>query len=166
MDPRRPIIKVAIIEDDDPLREAYVKILNITDGFRCIGDFRSAEAALEKIPALKPDVVLVDFLLPRMSGIDCIRRLKSRLPATQFLVLTVKQDPQTIFQVLEAGASGYLLKRQRPTKILEAIEEIHGGGAPMSSAIARVVVQHFHERGRFRCETDALSKRELEILEL
>ncbi|PYI87919.1 MAG: DNA-binding response regulator [Verrucomicrobia bacterium] len=158
-------IKVAIIEDNDPLREAYVAILNGTEGFRCIGDFRTGEAAIEKIPRLQPEVVLVDIGLPKLSGIDCIRELKGLLNETQFLALTINQDPQTIFQALEAGASGYLLKRQRPAKILEAIEEVHGGGAPMSSAIARLVVQTFHERGHTRREQEGLTKREHEILE-
>src|ERR1041384_4569971 len=104
-------IKVCIIEDDDPLRRAYVAILNQTDGFRCVGDFHTGESAIDKIPALKPDVVLVDLVLPREGGIECIRKLKDRLgDATRFLALTVTRDPQTIFNALEAGASGYLVK--------------------------------------------------------
>ncbi|MBI3851463.1 MAG: response regulator transcription factor [Verrucomicrobia bacterium] len=158
-------INVCIIEDDDPLRRAYVAILNGTDGFRCVGDFRTAESALEKLPLLKPDVVLVDLVLPHQGGIECIRKLKVTLgDATRFLALTVTRDPQTIFAALEAGASGYLVKGQRPAKILEAIEEVHGGGAPMSSAVARLVIQFFHGRGQASRELASLTPREEEIL--
>jgi DNA-binding NarL/FixJ family response regulator len=158
-------IKVCIIEDDDPLRRAYVAILNGTDGFKCVGDFRSAESALDKIPALKPDVVIVDLVLPHLNGIECIRKLKDRLgDATRFLALTVTSDPQTIFNALEAGASGYLVKSKQPAKILEAIQEVHNGGAPMSSAVARLVIQFFHQRGSTSRELETLTPREDEVL--
>jgi DNA-binding NarL/FixJ family response regulator len=125
----------------------------------------TGEAALDKLPALKPQVVLMDLNLPQMSGIDCIRRLKELLPATQIIVLTVYEDSEHIFRALKAGACGYLLKRSDPDEVLDAVKDAREGGAPMSSQIARRVVLSFHEPSP-AAETTSLTERETEILSL
>lgn len=159
-------IKVSIVEDNAPVRESLAAILDGTPGFQCASASRDAEEALKNIPAQRPDVVLMDINLPGKSGIECVRELKQRLPETQIIMLTIEEDSQRVFESLEAGASGYLVKNLAPAKILEAIEEVHRGGSPMSSQIARMLVQTFHSRGRSRREEENLTPREQEILGL
>ncbi len=159
-------IRVSIVEDDDEVRKSLAVLLNGSEGFECVSTHRSAEEALTAIPARRPDVVLMDINLPGQSGIECVRQLKARLPATHFLMLTMYEDSKLIFQSLGAGASGYLLKRTAPAKLMEAIQEMQGGGAPMSGTIARIVVQHFQDRPAPASETDSLSPREREVLDL
>ena len=159
-------IRVSIVEDDDDVRKSLAVLLNGSEGFECVSAHRSAEDALAVIPGRRPDVVMMDINLPGQSGIDCVRQLKARLPATHFLMLTMYEDSKLIFQSLGAGASGYLLKRTAPAKLLEAIQEMQGGGAPMSSGIARIVVQHFQDRFAPAAKTDRLSPREREVLDL
>ena len=159
-------IRVSIVEDDDDVRKSLAVLLNGSEGFACVSAHRSAEDALAVIPGRRPDVVMMDINLPGQSGIDCVRQLKARLPATHFLMLTMYEDSKLIFQSLGAGASGYLLKRTAPAKLLEAIQEMQGGGAPMSSNIARIVVQHFQDRFAPAAKTDPLSPREREVLDL
>jgi DNA-binding NarL/FixJ family response regulator len=154
------------VEDDRGLREQLVKILNSAPGIRCAGACISAEEALELIPAKHPDVVLMDIRLPGMSGIDCVAELKRSLPALQVIMLTVYEDSERIFRALKAGAAGYLVKSSPPEKLLEAIVDVSKGGAPMSSHIARKVVQHFHMIGPASAEEESLSPREREVLEL
>lgn len=161
-----PSIRVAIVEDQEDLRESLSVLINRAEGFQCVGSFASAEAALARIPLLRPDVVLMDLELPEMNGIECVRQLKDRLPDLKIIVLTVEEDPREVFQALEAGATGYLVKRKSLAKVLEAVRDVHEGGAPMSSQIARLVVQTFHQRGRLKTEETALTEREREILEL
>ncbi len=139
------LIKVAIVEDDARVREGLAILIDGTPSFRCAGSFESAERALAELPANWPDVVLMDINLPKMSGIDCVSRLKAARPELQIIMLTVYNDADQIFSSLQRGASGYLLKKTPPAKILQAIEEVCAGGAPMSSAIARRVIQHFQE---------------------
>lgn len=136
-------ISVAVVEDCTETREALTLLINDAPGFACVAACASAEAALETIPPLKPDVVLMDIGLPGMSGIDCIQRLKGRCPTTEILMLTVFEDYDRIFNSLKAGASGYLVKKTPPAKLLEAIADARQGGAPMSSQIARKVVDAF-----------------------
>ncbi len=160
-------IGVAIVEDDVPAREILAGWIRDADGFRLVGEFDDAETALAKLPLEKPSVVLFDINLPGMNGIECVRRLKPRLPDTQFLMVTVYEDANHIFNALSAGASGYLLKQTRRNELIDALKDVHAGGSPMSSQIARKVVQNF-----YRTETQAdgetveLSPREREVLEL
>jgi DNA-binding NarL/FixJ family response regulator len=156
---------VIVVEDDHGLREQLVKILNSAPDIRCVGACRSAEEALRVIPARKPDVVLMDIRLPAMSGIDCVAALKQTLPTLQIIMLTVYEDSESIFRALKAGASGYLVKSSPPATLLEAIVDVSKGGAPMSSPIARKVVQHFHRSGPAPSAHE-LSPREGEVLDL
>ena len=160
-------IAVAIVEDDVPAREILAGWIRNAEGFRCAGEFDDAETALVKLPEEKPSVVLFDINLPGMNGIECVRRLKPKLPETQFLMVTVYEDANHIFNALSAGASGYLLKQMRRSELLDALKDVHAGGSPMSSQIARKVVQSFR---RLDSESDGetveLSPREREVLEL
>jgi DNA-binding NarL/FixJ family response regulator len=158
------MIDVAIVEDEDDVREALGLLINGSEGFRCVQRFPSAEKALPALLRSKPDVVLMDINLPGMSGIECTRELKVHQPALAIMVLTVYDDDDKIFESLKAGASGYLLKKTPPAKILEAILELHNGGSPMTAGIARRVVQSFQSMGPSAKETENLSKREHEIL--
>lgn|SRR5208282_6154817 len=157
---------VIVVEDDNGLREQLVKILNSARGIRCVGACPTAEDALRMIPIRKPDVVLMDIRLPAMSGIDCVAALKQILPALQIIMLTVYEDSESIFRALKAGANGYLVKSSPPAKLLEAIVDVSKGGAPMSSPIARKVVQHFHLTGPAPSLAHDLSPREGEVLDL
>ena len=141
------MIKVAIVEDSDEFRNLWSEILNDTEGYSCIGTFDNVRDAIAQLPSLTADVVLMDINLPPDgNGIDCVRQLRSLCPTTQFLMFTVFQEDENIFEAMKAGATGYILKKTSPTKVFEAIEELHAGGAPMSPAIARRVLQSFHEK--------------------
>jgi DNA-binding NarL/FixJ family response regulator len=157
---------VSIVEDDEDIRSNLVHLITRAPGFRLVSEHPSAEEALAKISRTTPDVVLMDIHLPRMSGIECVRRLKSELPGLQVVMLTVYEDSDQIFQSLRAGASGYLLKRTPGAKILEAIREVHAGGSPMNSHIARKVVQFFNQIPQPASQLEALSDREKEVLAL
>ena len=136
-------IAVSIVEDDPQARKIFASWINRAPGFRLAGDWGDAEKALEGLPAKKPDVVLMDINLPGMSGVDAVKRLKPLLPDTQFVMLTVYEDADHIYNALAAGASGYLLKQTPRAELLGAVEEVHRGGSPMTSNIARKVVQSF-----------------------
>jgi DNA-binding NarL/FixJ family response regulator len=160
-------IDVAIIEDDASIRQIIAGWLKQSKGFNCVGDFPDAESAVAGLAALKPAVVLTDINLPGMSGIECVRLLKPQLTETQFLMLTVYEDAEHIFDALTAGASGYLLKRTSRKGLLDALTEVHGGGSPMTSGIARKVVQSFQQPAKAEApETAELSQREREVLDL
>lgn len=159
-------INVCIIEDDRETRESLVELLNGAAGLRCVGDYPAGEIALRAIPAQKPDVALVDINLPGMSGIECVDKLKSLLPALEVLMLTTYEDSDLIFNSLRAGAKGYLLKKMAPTELIEAIAQVHAGGAPMPMQIARKVVEYFQGLGTSASEVGRLSRREQEILAL
>jgi len=159
-------ISVSIVEDDRRLRESLAILIDGTGELQCVSTHRSGEEALRHLPAKKPHVVLMDINMPGMSGIDCVRKIKAVLPETQILMLTVCEDSEQIFQSLTAGASGYLLKRTPPAKILEAIGEVSRGASPMSGKIARAVVEYFQNRKPFPGDEEPLSKREQEILDL
>ncbi len=159
------IISVAIVEDNHDIRSAMELLINGSEGYACIGAFNNAEMALEKIPQLLPNVVLMDFNLPGINGIECIARLKAEYPDMQFMMLTVYEDDDKIFMALEAGASGYILKKTSPGDLLDAIRELHDGGSPMSSQIARRVVAYFQKQARPNPALEALTSREKEILD-
>jgi DNA-binding NarL/FixJ family response regulator len=156
--------KIAIVEDNRGLRESVVEWLKGTKEMKLVAACPSAEAALRELPPQKPDVVLMDINLPGADGIECVTKLKPLLPETQFLMLTAYEDAQRIFAALEAGASGYLLKRSSRDQLLQAIAEIRQGGSPMSAQIARKVVQSFQKVEP--AQDFALSPRETEILKL
>lgn len=162
-----PRITVSLIEDDSGLREGLHAMLNAFNRFKCVSVHPNAEHAIRYLPEGKPNVALVDINLPKMSGIECVRHLKSICPATQFLILTVYEDTDLIFESLKAGASGYLLKRSEPNRIISAIEEVHNGGAPMTAEIARRVVKSFQDsRSDGESVAALLRPRECEVLEL
>jgi DNA-binding NarL/FixJ family response regulator len=157
-------IKVALVEDNRDEREAIGYLIKASPGFACIGTFATGEEALAKLPRLRPDVVLLDIHLPGLSGLDCLPRLKARLPSTRIMMLTVFEDHDRIFQSLAAGATGYLVKKTPPAKLLEAIQELHDGGAPMSGQIARQVVAVFQHPNPTVDARAVLSEREQEIV--
>ncbi len=159
-------VRVAIVEDDARVREELAKLMDRADGFCCVGTYADGETALVEIPKQSPDVVLMDINLPGMSGIDCVRRVKSTCPTVQIVMLTVYDEVGQLFQSLMAGACGYLLKRTPSAKLLEAINEARLGGAPMTRKIARKVVQYFHQLGQAAPASASLSKREQETLAL
>lgn len=159
-------IKVAVVEDNDAMRNGLEMILNGSPGFVCAGAFRQAEEALEWIPPNPPDVILMDINLPGMSGIEGVLRMREHLPNALILMLTIEADSEVVFRSLEAGASGYLVKNTPPAEILDAIREVHRGGSPMSSEIARLVVKSFQRRGQSRREQENLTAREQEVLHL
>lgn len=159
-------IRVAIVEDDRSVRENLAVLLNAAPGFSCVASCASAEEAWQSLPAAVPEVVLMDIHLPGRNGIVCVARLRTLLPQTQVIMLTIEEDPEQIFESLKAGATGYLVKHVAPDEILSAISEVHGGGAPMSSHIARKVVTAFREPPKEGASEAALSPREEEVLRL
>ncbi len=159
-------IAVSIVEDDPQVRSSLAKLIEGTPGFRCVSRHGSAENALEEIPKIKPDVTLMDINLPGINGVECVRRLKPQLPGTQIIMLTVYQNTEHIFNALAAGATGYMLKQTPPAELLAAIKEVHGGGSPMSSHIARKIVQSFQQPAPASAEAQSLSPREAEVLDL
>ena len=162
-------ISVCIVDDNRELRNALEEIISMSEGYRCVGTIPTAEDAIRQIPLLKPDVVLMDINLGTgESGIDCVRALKPRIPATNFMMCTVYEEDEKIFEALSAGASGYILKKTTPSKMLDAIRDLYEGGAPMSSQIARKVVAAFLNRPSSNGgnELNNLTHREREILEL
>ncbi len=158
-------IKVGIVEDDKQIRESLAILINGSEGFICKNTFETAEEAMEKIPSLYLDVVLMDIYLPGKSGIECVAKLKPLCVTTQFLMCTSFDDTDSIFRALKAGATGYLTKTTQPSKLLDAIVEIHKGGSPMSSHIARKIITSFHE-SQNSSEFEKLSPREQEIIML
>jgi len=159
-------ISVCIVDDNSELRNALKEILEMSENCLCIGTMGTPEEAIGQIPLLKPDVVLMDINLGSTeNGIDCVRILKRQVPATNFMMCTVYEEDEKIFEALRAGASGYILKKTAPARLLEAIRELYQGGAPMSSQIARKVVAAFQGKSSSQGELDGLSNREKEILE-
>jgi DNA-binding NarL/FixJ family response regulator len=165
-----PIIDVAIVEDNAALGNGLRKIVESASDFRCVGVWTTAEDALKKIDAFRPQVVLMDINLPGMSGIEATARIKHHLPDMQVIMVTVYRDHDQIFAALKAGASGYLVKRSTPEEVRQAIRDVRSGGAPMSAEIARRVVEAFHQPMKAASPNAGddvkLSKRETEILEL
>jgi DNA-binding NarL/FixJ family response regulator len=168
-------ISVCIVDDTSDIRLALEEIVRLSSEFNLLGSFSSGEDAVHKIPLLQPNVVLMDINLGGISGIECVRRLKPQNKAVLFMMCTVYEEDEKIFEALNAGASGYILKKTSPAKLLDAIRELHEGGAPMSAQIARKVVAVFQQKnnlpalGRSAADSESLktlSNREMEILVL
>jgi len=162
---RQPF-KVVLVEDKRDVRESWVRLINSLPEFRCIAACATGEEAIQTIPGLCPDVVLMDIFLPRMSGIECVARLKDMMPQLQIVILTGVDDDELVFPALEAGADGYLLKRTKPADLRTALLDVLSGGAPMTSEIARRVVESFRAKGRHRDASVSLTAREEEVLVL
>jgi DNA-binding NarL/FixJ family response regulator len=162
------LIPVSIVDDEPELRESIVRYLRVTNQFRCISEYRSAEEALCKLPADQPQVVLMDIKMEGMNGIECAKQLKELMPDVQIIMLTVFEDADLIFDALRAGATGYLLKSQPPNKLIEAIQEAVDGGSPMSAPIARKVVKFIQQgfAGRDESQHMLLPERQRQVLEL
>jgi DNA-binding NarL/FixJ family response regulator len=159
-------IQVGLVEDNASVRESLSLVLNGSEGFKCVCTCALAREALRVIPMVKPDVVLMDINLPDRSGIECVRLLTTQLPKLLIIMLTIEEDSRRVFESLEAGANGYLVKNVSPTTILAAIEEVHRGGSPMSSQIARLLVQSFRRPAKTAGPEQNLTGREAEILQL
>ena len=159
------MITISLVEDDNELRANIAEFLQSTGDFLCVSGYSNAKEAIERLPIDRPKIVLMDIDLGEMSGIECVHELKPVMPECQFLMLTVFADTDKIFNALAAGASGYLLKHQPPAKLLEALEEVLAGGAPMSAPIARKVVASFQSKLPTQDKSYHLSPREIEVLE-
>jgi DNA-binding NarL/FixJ family response regulator len=160
-------IKVAVVDDDDGVRAKLAQAIERFGGCRCVGQFASAKEALAGLPSCGPEVVLMDINMPPgQSGIECVRQLKAEHPEIEFIMLTVYEDTERVFSALAAGASGYLLKQATLEELLEAVQQVRAGGSPMSSHIARKVVQSFREPVQDGSDLGKLSPREEEVLEL
>jgi DNA-binding NarL/FixJ family response regulator len=159
-------ITLAIVEDLDEVRDGLKNFLALSHEFIILDTFKTAEEALYDIPKLKPDIVIMDINLPGINGIECIRALKNKIPASQFMMFTVYENDEKVFEALKAGASGYLLKNKGLFHMAEALKELYNGGSPMSSNIARKLVTVFREEHADAEPMLALSKRENEILQL
>jgi DNA-binding NarL/FixJ family response regulator len=158
-------IHIALVEDDDEIRANLAYRISDSPSLRLVGSYRDAETALAELPNRKTNVVLMDINLPGMDGVECVRSLKPKMVATQFIMLTVYEDSNRLFKSLMAGASGYLLKRTPPSKLMAAIREAHRGGSPMTPQIARLVVQHFRHRAEPSSELETLTARERDVLD-
>jgi DNA-binding NarL/FixJ family response regulator len=157
-------IRLALVEDDPHLRMEYMAIVAGDPGLALVGAYPSAEAALDHLPDLAPDAVLMDINLPGMTGIECVRRLKALVPAVQVVMLTAFDDSDQVFESLKAGATGYVLKEATGPEVLEAVREVCAGGSPISSAVARKLVQYFSPRPEAP-DVTALTDREREVLQ-
>ena len=157
------MITVAIVEDVKDIREGLKLLIDSSDGFTCAEVYVNAEDAVKELPNSRPDVVLMDINLPGISGIEAIRQIKDKCPDTLFIMSTIYEDDENIFESLKAGASGYLLKKTAPSKILDAITEVVNGGSPMSTQIARKVIASFQRKNSID-EVDILTPKEKEIL--
>jgi DNA-binding NarL/FixJ family response regulator len=158
-------INISIVEDNEQLRGTLCRLLNKSEGFKCISQYGTAEAALEGLPKDKPQVVLMDINLPGMNGVECVRRLKQAAPQIAAVMLTAYEDTENIFNALAAGATGYLLKRAPRAELLDAIREVNRGGSPMTTHIARKVVQSFQKSAGSQETEEVLSGREQEVLD-
>lgn len=163
---QRASLRIGLVEDNEEVRESWQKLIDSFGDTACVCACASGEDALHEIPALQPDVVLMDIYLPHMSGIECTSKLKLALPQTRILMLTAVDDDEIIFQALEAGADGYLLKRVKPDELRNALTDVLTGGAPMTSEIARRVVESFRQRAKIREDTIHLTSREEAVLVL
>src|ERR1700758_722234 len=159
------MISVGLIEDTENYSTAVASLLRLSDDLHLAGIWGDAETALQKIPEILPDVVLTDIQLPGMNGIECIRRLKLDCPSIQFMILTVFEEDEKIFEALNAGATGYLLKSASPEMIINSIKEIHNGGSPMSPGIARKIIRHF-QPSIARDGNQIFTAREKQVLDL
>lgn len=159
-------ITLAIVEDLDEVRDGLKNFISLSSDFKILDTFKTAEEALHDLPKLKPDIVIMDINLPGMNGIECIRQIKSKTPATQFMMFTVYENDEKVFEALKAGASGYLLKNTGLVQLIESLKELHNGGSPMSANIARKLVTLFRNEQKEAPNVEILSSRENEILQL
>ena len=159
-------ISIAIVEDLDEVRDGLKNFISLSNDFKVLDTFKTAEEAIYDIPKLKPDIVIMDISLPGMTGIECIRQVKDKSPNTQFMMFTVYENDEKVFEALKAGASGYLLKNTGLVQLVESIKELYSGGSPMSANIARKLVTVFREQQKETSLVDVLSHRENEILQL
>jgi len=158
--------RIAIVEDNQTIRESLMEFIHADPEFRCVCACATAEEALEVIPLQRPEIVLMDIQLPKLSGIECTAQLKKLLPSLHIIMVTVYEDTERIFKALRAGACGYLLKRCTPEELIAAVREVRHGGAPMSREIARKVIDSFQQPLKTTAEMEELSPREYEIIEL
>jgi DNA-binding NarL/FixJ family response regulator len=160
-------ISMSVVEDMDEVRQKIKRIIDESEEFICLSTYGNAEKALEELPRLSPDIVLMDINLPGMSGIECIKEVKKKCPQIQFMMFTIYENSEQVYEALAAGANGYLLKQTPPEEILRALKELYEGGAPMSTHIARKVVSFFQKENKNNPDHSAdLSKREKQVLEL
>ena len=163
---RNPMsIRVSIVEDNNRVRTSLARLIELSDGFKCVSEHSTGEEALASLPGAKPEVVLMDINLPGINGVECVRQLKPVLPDAQIVMLTVYENTDLIFQALSAGATGYLLKQTPPAELLTAIREVRSGGSPMTGHIARKVVASFQQSGNSSKEFENLTPREKEVLD-
>ena len=159
-------ITLAIVEDLDEVRDGLKNFISLSTDFKVLGTFKTAEDAVIDLPKLKPDIVIMDINLPGMNGIECIRRVKDKSLATQFMMFTVYENDEKVFEALKAGASGYLLKNTGLVQLIESLKELYNGGSPMSANIARKLVTLFRSEQKETANLEVLSSRENEILQL
>ena len=159
-------ISIAIVEDLDEVRDGLKNFISLSQDFKVLDIFKTAEEALYDIPKLKPDIVIMDISLPGMNGIECIRQVKNKSPRTQFMMFTVYENDEKVFEALKAGASGYLLKNTGLVQLIESLKELYNGGSPMSANIARKLVTVFREQQKEEVSIEVLSQRENEVLQL
>ena len=159
-------ITLAIVEDLDELRDGLKNFISLSSDFKILDTFKTAEEAVHDLPRLKPDIVIMDINLPGINGIECIRQIKSKTPATQFMMFTVYENDEKVFEALKAGASSYLLKNTGLVQLIESLKELYNGGSPMSANIARKLVTLFRSEQKETANLEVLSSRENEILQL
>jgi len=161
------MIKVCIVDDRPEIRNSFETKINLEPDMECVCVYSNSEDALAGIPVRKPDVALMDIGLPGMSGIECLVRIKEKCPDTKFMMFTIFENDDTVFEALKAGADGYILKRETSNKVIECLREIHDGGAPMSRSIARKVLKSFQDKGRKpNSLVQNLTPRQMDILHL
>lgn len=159
-------ITLAIVEDLDEVRDGLKNFISLSQDFKVLDTFKTAEEAVNDLPQLKPNIVIMDINLPGMNGIECIRQIKDKTPDTQFMMFTVYENDEKVFEALKAGASGYLLKNTGLVQLIEALKELYNGGSPMSANIARKLVTLFRNGQKETANLEILSNRENEILQL
>jgi len=159
-------ITLAIVEDLDEVRDGLKNFISLSHDFKVLDTYKTAEEAAHDLPKLKPDIVIMDINLPGMNGIECIRQIKGKTPGTQFMMFTVYENDEKVFEALKAGASGYLLKNTGLVQLIESLKELHNGGSPMSANIARKLVSVFRDKENAIEPVEVLSGRENEILQL
>jgi DNA-binding NarL/FixJ family response regulator len=159
-------ISIAIVEDLEAVRNGLKDFISLSTDFLVVGVFKTGEEALKELPNIAPDIVIMDINLPGMNGIECIRQVKDKAPQTQFMMFTVYENDEKVFEALKAGASGYLLKNTGLLEIVESVKELHDGGSPMSANIARKLVNLVRDTGKDTAFMNVLSPREKEILQL
>jgi DNA-binding NarL/FixJ family response regulator len=159
-------ITLAIVEDLDEVRDGLKNFISLSQDFKVVDTFKTAEQAAQDLPKLNPDIVIIDINLPGMNGIECIRQVRDKIPRTQFMMFTVYENDEKVFEALKAGASGYLLKNTGLVQLIESLKELYNGGSPMSANIARKLVTLFRNDNKETAKLDILSTRENEILQL